>query len=35
MNGNTFQVLPKPFDIHELVDAVRSCIASQNPTAGA
>ena len=30
MNGKTFQVLPKPFDIHELVGAVRLCIASQN-----
>lgn len=29
MNGRTFMVLPKPFDIHELVAAVRSCIASQ------
>jgi Response regulator containing CheY-like receiver, AAA-type ATPase, and DNA-binding domains len=35
MNGNTFQVLPKPFDIHELVGAVRLCIASQNPAAEA
>ena len=26
-NGQTFRVLPKPFDIHELVAAVRSCIA--------
>jgi DNA-binding response OmpR family regulator len=33
MNGKTFQVLPKPFDIHELVGAVRLCIASQNPAA--
>jgi DNA-binding response OmpR family regulator len=25
-----FMVLPKPFDIHELMAAVRSCIASQS-----
>jgi CheY-like chemotaxis protein len=29
MHGQTFRVLPKPFDIHELVAAVRSCIAAQ------
>jgi DNA-binding response OmpR family regulator len=29
MKGHTFMVLPKPFDIHELMAAVRSCIASQ------
>ena len=29
MKGQTFRVLPKPFDIHELVAAVRSCIAAQ------
>lgn len=29
MKGQAFMVLPKPFDIHELVAAVRSCIASQ------
>ena len=27
MKGQAFRVLPKPFDIHELVAAVRSCIA--------
>lgn len=30
MKGQTFMVLPKPFDIHELVAAVRSCIAAQS-----
>ena len=30
MKGQTYMVLPKPFDIHELVAAVRSCIASQS-----
>ncbi len=30
MKGQTFMVLPKPFDIHELVSAVRSCIAAQS-----
>lgn len=29
MKDQTFMVLPKPFDIHELVSAVRSCIAAQ------
>lgn len=29
MKSQAFMVLPKPFDIHELVAAVRSCIASQ------
>jgi DNA-binding response OmpR family regulator len=29
MKGQAYQVLPKPFDIHELVAAVRSCIAAQ------
>jgi CheY-like chemotaxis protein len=30
MKGETFMVLSKPFDIHELVSAVRSCIAAQS-----
>ncbi len=30
MAEGPFQMLPKPFDIHELVDAVQSCIASQS-----
>ena len=30
MKGQTFQILPKPFDIQELVAAVRSCIAAQS-----
>ena len=29
MQGAPFHVLPKPFDIGELVDRVRSCIAAQ------
>ncbi|HEU4887293.1 MAG TPA: response regulator [Thermoanaerobaculia bacterium] len=29
MMGGASRMLPKPFDIHELVDAVESCIASQ------
>lgn len=29
MMGGAYRLLPKPFDIHELVDAVESCIASQ------
>jgi CheY-like chemotaxis protein len=29
MTGGPFLLLPKPFDIHELVSAVESCIASQ------
>jgi DNA-binding response OmpR family regulator len=30
MEGNPFHVLPKPFDISELVTHVRSCIAAQS-----
>lgn len=30
MLGDPFRLLPKPFDIHELVDAVKSCIAAQS-----
>ena len=29
MRGGPFRVLPKPFDIHELVATVKSCIAEQ------
>jgi DNA-binding response OmpR family regulator len=29
MMGGPFRLLPKPFDIHELVAAVKSCIESQ------
>jgi CheY-like chemotaxis protein len=29
MKGNPFSLLPKPFDIHELVDSVSSCVAAQ------
>ena len=29
MLGTPFALLPKPFDIQELVDRVRSCIAAQ------
>jgi CheY-like chemotaxis protein len=30
MMGGPFRLLPKPFDIHELVEAVRSCIEAQS-----
>ena len=30
MTAGPFQMLPKPFDIHELLDAVQSCIAAQS-----
>ena len=30
MMGGPFRLLPKPFDIHELVDAVRACIDAQS-----
>jgi CheY-like chemotaxis protein len=30
MMGGPFRLLPKPFDIHELVDAVQSCIDAQS-----
>ena len=29
MSGSPFHVLPKPFDITELVDRVRTCISAQ------
>ena len=29
MEGSPFHVLPKPFDITELIERVRTCIASQ------
>ena len=29
MKGGPFRLLPKPFDIHELVATVESCIAAQ------
>ena len=29
MEGSPFHVLPKPFDITELIDRVRTCIAAQ------
>jgi CheY-like chemotaxis protein len=29
MNGGPFRLLPKPFDIHELVATVQLCIAAQ------
>jgi hypothetical protein len=31
MSGKPFAVLPKPFDIHTLVEQVRACVA-QNGT---
>ena len=30
MKGVPYGLLPKPFDINELVDSVRACIAAQN-----
>jgi CheY-like chemotaxis protein len=30
MMGGAYRLLPKPFDIHELVNAVQSCIAAQS-----
>lgn len=32
MRGAPFTVLPKPFDIHELLETVQSCIAAQAAT---
>lgn len=32
MKQGAFRLLPKPFDIGELVTAVRACIAAQTPT---
>lgn len=29
MKAKPFDLLPKPFDIHELIDRVRACIAAQ------
>jgi CheY-like chemotaxis protein len=29
MHGGPFRLLPKPFDIHELIDTVKSCIEAQ------
>ena len=33
MHGNPFQILPKPFDIQQLVEVVRLCIAAQGTAA--
>jgi two-component system response regulator PilR (NtrC family) len=33
MEGNPYRVLPKPFDISELVTEVRSCIDAQSASA--
>lgn len=30
MMGGPYRLLPKPFDIHDLIDAVQSCIAAQS-----
>jgi CheY-like chemotaxis protein len=34
MTGGPYRLLPKPFDIHELVNAVQSCIAAQSQMVG-
>ena len=34
MQGKPFDLLPKPFDINELVERVRACIAAQPAQAG-
>ena len=32
MRGEPFDTLPKPFDIHDLVERVHACIAAQSPS---
>jgi two-component system response regulator PilR (NtrC family) len=35
MRGAPYTLLPKPFDIHELLETVRSCIAAQTVSSAA